>query len=408
MARPGRRRRPASRGCCRRRTRGGRCRGTSRPSPGRSRPGAGRSPPASRRTCRRGCGTRPSCPAARCCPRGRGGPARGSRHCSSVRPPDSSTWPGLAATPVVAGLGRDQQRAAGGVQAAGDRRSPWPSPRRSGRRRGSRGPRRRPPCRGRARRAPRLSSTGSSGIPGPHSVASYPASTNSSIICRYGSQARYSGTSGLFQLTGAVAILTAAPSAGSPTAVSYRARAALTVLARADLRRAARPTSPRSPGRACPGDTATWITVIRSAVAGRGERARISSSVRAYMREGTHRLGVLLEVHRDVAAGQAVRAPGRGTAARCRTAAMPTLAGEVLDALVAVVVEDDDRDPDALGDRGHDLRVEHQVGAVADGDHHLALRLGELHADAGRDLVAHAGVAVLEVVGLASPRAATA
>ena len=42
-------------------------------------------------------------------------------------------------------------------------------------------------------------------------------------------------------------------------------------------------------------------------------------------------------------------------------------------------------------DRGRDLRVHHQIGAVADHDEDLAVGLRQLHAEAAGDLVAHAG-----------------
>ena len=56
---------------------------------------------------------------------------------------------------------------------------------------------------------------------------------------------------------------------------------------------------------------------------------------------------------------------------------------------------------DALGDRGRELARQHQVRAVADDHEDLALGRGELDAHAARDLVAHARVAVLDVVALA-------
>ncbi len=70
------------------------------------------------------------------------------------------------------------------------------------------------------------------------------------------------------------------------------------------------------------------------------------------------------------------------------------------DALEAVVVEDHDRQLQALGHGGHDLGVQHQVRTVADHDHDLALGVGQADAQPGRDLVAHAGEAVLDVIGL--------
>src|SRR5439155_8309658 len=71
---------------------------------------------------------------------------------------------------------------------------------------------------------------------------------------------------------------------------------------------------------------------------------------------------------------------------------------EAVDALVAVVVVQHDRDLATLLHRGDDLVVQHQVAAVADEGVHLALRPRHLHPEGARDLVAHAGVAVLRVV----------
>ena len=47
------------------------------------------------------------------------------------------------------------------------------------------------------------------------------------------------------------------------------------------------------------------------------------------------------------------------------------------DALEAMVVDDDDRQPQVLGDRGDDLRVEHQVGAVSDHHDNVAVSIRE-------------------------------
>ncbi len=63
-----------------------------------------------------------------------------------------------------------------------------------------------------------------------------------------------------------------------------------------------------------------------------------------------------------------------------------------------MVLDQDDVDRQPLLDRGDDLRRHHQVGAVPDQRPHGRVRGGLLDADPGRDLVAHAGVAVLQVV----------
>jgi hypothetical protein len=54
----------------------------------------------------------------------------------------------------------------------------------------------------------------------------------------------------------------------------------------------------------------------------------------------------------------------------------------------------------ALLDGGDDLRVHHQVGAVATHNVHLPLRGRHLDAEAFGDLVAHRRVAILDVVAL--------
>src|ERR671930_191539 len=71
------------------------------------------------------------------------------------------------------------------------------------------------------------------------------------------------------------------------------------------------------------------------------------------------------------------------------------------DRRVAVVVDEHDDDRDPLGDGGDELARKHQVRPVADEDEDLALGRGELDAHATGDLVAHARVAVLDVVALA-------
>src|SRR5690606_33857052 len=75
--------------------------------------------------------------------------------------------------------------------------------------------------------------------------------------------------------------------------------------------------------------------------------------------------------------------------------AMPELVAEALpaagpleavDALIAVVVEEDDGDRDPLLPRGEELAREHQVAAVADERVDLARRVRELHAERAGDL----------------------
>ena len=78
---------------------------------------------------------------------------------------------------------------------------------------------------------------------------------------------------------------------------------------------------------------------------------------------------------------------------------------ERADRLVAVVLDEDDRQLDALRDGGDELLGHHQIGAVADHHEHLALGRGHLDAEPAGDLVAHAREAVLDVVALRVARA---
>src|SRR5205807_69405 len=67
----------------------------------------------------------------------------------------------------------------------------------------------------------------------------------------------------------------------------------------------------------------------------------------------------------------------------------------------AMVFGDDDRDLEILLQRGHQLGRVHEVSAVADEDVDLALGLCQADAEAGRDLIAHAGVAKLQMASAA-------
>ena len=71
---------------------------------------------------------------------------------------------------------------------------------------------------------------------------------------------------------------------------------------------------------------------------------------------------------------------------------------QALDAAEPAVVEqyDDQLRTEAHG--GRDLAVEHEIRPVSDHHDHFALGLRELHAEGAGDLVAHAGVAILQVV----------
>jgi hypothetical protein len=69
-----------------------------------------------------------------------------------------------------------------------------------------------------------------------------------------------------------------------------------------------------------------------------------------------------------------------------------------------VVLHQDDHQLDPLGHRRDDLAVHHQIRAVADQRDHLAVGGGHLDPECAGDLVAHAGVPVLDVVLLGVPR----
>ena len=127
------------------------------------------------------------------------------------------------------------------------------------------------------------------------------------------------------------------------------------------------------PGTRFSGSVGTTITVIRSAARAWASASRSSSGVSRLEGQRAHRLGVLPEVDRDVRTGQA----GCGPVAEAELVAEVRHADQPLereDALEPVVVEDDDRELEALGDGGDDLGVQHQVRPVADHDDDLAVR----------------------------------
>src|SRR5229473_3451020 len=69
-----------------------------------------------------------------------------------------------------------------------------------------------------------------------------------------------------------------------------------------------------------------------------------------------------------------------------------------------MIVKDHDVELHALLQRSDDLLGHHEVGAVSHKNVNFAARVGHLDSEAARDLVAHAGIAVLHVVilGIAS------
>jgi len=123
-----------------------------------------------------------------------------------------------------------------------------------------------------------------------------------------------------------------------------------------------------------------------------------SPALRALNPKGAPGLGVLREVDGERGPGELARGGPR-----------PPLVAEVRDALAALevvyaleagVVQDHHDDLLALLDGGEELRVEHGVGAVPHEGHDGPLGLGEPRAEGRGYLVAHAGEAVLDMVGV--------
>ena len=105
-------------------------------------------------------------------------------------------------------------------------------------------------------------------------------------------------------------------------------------------------------------------------------------------------------------------APGRPAAARSPLSdsgnsvpklPIPCSNLQVVDAAVGHIVEQYNVDLRPLLQRGHQLRVQHHERAVSDQRIDFGLRLGRLHAQRGIHFIAHAGVAVLYVMGVGCP-----
>ena len=75
------------------------------------------------------------------------------------------------------------------------------------------------------------------------------------------------------------------------------------------------------------------------------------------------------------------------------------------DAGVTLAVEQHDDQLEPFLHRRDDLLSHHQVRPVADHHEHVARRIGHLHAQAAGNLVAHARIAILEVIGVRPGRA---
>ena len=176
-------------------------------------------------------------------------------------------------------------------------------------------------------------------------------------------------------------------------------------------RRRERPTSSRSRARPRSGRPRSTITVVASSAFARLERLRAARrSCRHRITVRTERLGVRGEVERQRRRG-ATSSPSSTERAVLAVAVLRAeavraeRARERADRVEAVVVDEHDRQLQPLLDAVTSSPEQHQVGAVADQHVDLALGRGHLHAEPAGDLVAHARVAVLDVVALRVARA---
>jgi hypothetical protein len=71
---------------------------------------------------------------------------------------------------------------------------------------------------------------------------------------------------------------------------------------------------------------------------------------------------------------------------------------QAVDAAEPTIVEQYNRERQAHRHRRGDLAVHQQVAAIADHDDHRPRRIGHLDAKPAGDLVAHAGIAILQLV----------
>src|SRR5438093_123927 len=110
-----------------------------------------------------------------------------------------------------------------------------------------------------------------------------------------------------------------------------------------------------------------------------------------------YRLALVRQQQRGSRHGRRVdaRAVGKEIVERGATAA----ALQAVDAAEAAVVEHNDVELLVEHHRSRDLGIHHQIGAVTDKHPDLAVRHGELGPEPAGDLVPHAGIAVLDVIG---------
>src|SRR3546814_7285475 len=77
---------------------------------------------------------------------------------------------------------------------------------------------------------------------------------------------------------------------------------------------------------------------------------------------------------------------------------------KAVNATEATIVEQHEDQFDAHRNRGGQLRIEHQIAAVANHDIDMARGLGELDANTAGDLIAHARIAVFDMIAAAGSR----
>jgi hypothetical protein len=73
---------------------------------------------------------------------------------------------------------------------------------------------------------------------------------------------------------------------------------------------------------------------------------------------------------------------------------------QAVDAAEPAIVEDDDIELDAHHDGGRDLGIHHEIAAIAHQHDNPPLGKSELHPQPAGDLIAHAGIAVFQVIAL--------
>src|ERR1700693_6545889 len=106
---------------------------------------------------------------------------------------------------------------------------------------------------------------------------------------------------------------------------------------------------------------------------------------------------MLLKIDRDVFTAQLLRSaiPKPQFVAEVRYADA-TLQPE--DALIAMVVDQDDRQSNSLAHGGDNFGIHHQVGAISHHDYHFAIGFCQLDSKPSSDLIAHARKTIFHVI----------